>query len=176
MHEEETWPFVRVRCLASCAGPAEPLWWHTEVEAPSLVDQTVKNPPAMWETWVWSLAREDPLEKEMATRSSPLAWRIPMDRGAWRVTVHGTAESDTAQRTRHRTSIQPFFPYLVTATESQSSCQPPWGSKGSLPDCHVCQLFIAFSRVGWFEKTFPDNSPSFLFLHLFLLSHSGANS
>jgi hypothetical protein len=37
----------------------------------------VRNLPAMWETWVRSLGREDPLEKEMATHSSILAWRIP---------------------------------------------------------------------------------------------------
>ena len=43
----------------------------------SLVAQTVKCLPAMWETWVCSLGREDPLEKEMATHSSTLAWRIP---------------------------------------------------------------------------------------------------
>ena len=39
--------------------------------------QEVKNPPAIQETWVWSLGREDPLEKGMATHSSNLAWRIP---------------------------------------------------------------------------------------------------
>ena len=39
--------------------------------------QTVKNPPAMQETWVPSLGREDPLEKGMATHSNVLAWRIP---------------------------------------------------------------------------------------------------
>ena len=38
---------------------------------------------------------EDPLEKEMATHFSILAWRIPMDRGAWRARVHGVTESDT---------------------------------------------------------------------------------
>ena len=43
----------------------------------SLVAQTVKQLPAMQETWVQSLGREDPLEKEMATHSSILAWRIP---------------------------------------------------------------------------------------------------
>ena len=46
-------------------------------------------------TWVGSLGREDPLEKEMATHSSILAWRIPMDRGAWWATVHGVAKSRT---------------------------------------------------------------------------------
>ena len=43
----------------------------------SLVAQMVKNLPAVQETWVQSLGWEDPLEKEMATRSSILAWRIP---------------------------------------------------------------------------------------------------
>ena len=42
-----------------------------------LVAQTVKNPPAMWETWVRSLGWEDPLEEGIATHSSILAWRIP---------------------------------------------------------------------------------------------------
>ena len=41
-----------------------------------LVAQLVKNPLAMWETWVWSLGWEDPLEKGTATHSSILAWRI----------------------------------------------------------------------------------------------------
>ena len=43
----------------------------------------------MQETWVQSLGQEDPLEKGMATHSSILAWRIPMDKGAWWATVHG---------------------------------------------------------------------------------------
>ena len=51
----------------------------------------VKNLPALWETQVQSLSQEDPLEKEMATDSSMLAWRIP-----W--TVHGVAESDTTEQ------------------------------------------------------------------------------
>ena len=45
--------------------------------SPSLVAQRVKHLPAVWETWVQSLRREDPLEKEMATHSSTLAWKIP---------------------------------------------------------------------------------------------------
>ena len=43
----------------------------------SLVAQRLKRLPAMQETWVWSLGREDALEKEMATHSSIPAWRIP---------------------------------------------------------------------------------------------------
>ena len=55
---------------------------HKFVEAPnyqgaSLVAQTVKNPPAMRETWVQSLGWEDPLKEGMATHSSILAWKIP---------------------------------------------------------------------------------------------------
>ena len=47
------------------------------VTGSSLVAQLVKNPPAMWETWIPSLGQEDPLEKGKATHSSILAWRIP---------------------------------------------------------------------------------------------------
>ena len=57
--------------------------------------QTVKNLPAMQETWGQSLGWEDPLEKGMATHSSILAWRIPMDRGACWATVHGVAKTQT---------------------------------------------------------------------------------
>jgi len=55
----------------------------------------VKNLSAMWETWVQSLGCEYPLEEGMATQSSILAWRIPMDRGGWQATVHGVTESWT---------------------------------------------------------------------------------
>ena len=55
----------------------------------SLVAQVVKNPPAMPETWVRSLGWKDPLEEGMATHSSILAWRIPMDKGVWRAVVQG---------------------------------------------------------------------------------------
>ena len=60
-----------------------------------LVAQVVKNPSAMRETWVRSLGWEDPLEEGMATHSSILAWRIPLDRGTWWATVHGVAKSQT---------------------------------------------------------------------------------
>ena len=61
----------------------------------SLVAQKVKNLPAMQETQVQSLCLEDPLEKEKATHSSILSWRIPMDRGAWWATLCGVAKSRT---------------------------------------------------------------------------------
>ena len=67
----------------------------------SLVAQMVKNPPAMRETWVRSLGREDPLKEGMATHSSILAWRIPTDRGAWWATVYGVSKRHNIHRHTH---------------------------------------------------------------------------
>ena len=64
----------------------------------SLVAQLVKNPPAMRETWVPSLGREDPLEKGKATHSSILAWRIP-----W------TVQSIGSQRVGHDWATSTFI-------------------------------------------------------------------
>ena len=47
------------------------------------------------ETWVLSLGQEDPLEEEMATHSSILAWKNPMDQGAWQAVADGVTELDT---------------------------------------------------------------------------------
>ena len=78
----------------------------------SLVAQTVKRLPAMWETWVRSLSQEDSLEKEMATHSSILAWKIP-----WMEPVGyspwGRKESDTNEQL-HFTSLQSIFKQRVT--------------------------------------------------------------
>ena len=63
-----------------------------------MAQQWVKNLPAVLETWVQSLGQEDPLEEGMTTHTSILAWRIPMDRGAWRGAVHGVTESDMTER------------------------------------------------------------------------------
>ena len=60
----------------------------------SLVAQSVKNLPAMQDTWVRFLGREDPLEKEMATHSSILAWRIPWTEEPGRLQSVGSQESD----------------------------------------------------------------------------------
>ena len=61
----------------------------------SLVAQTVKRLPTMWETWIQSLGQEDPLEKEMATHSSTLAWKIP-----W-TEEPGTLQSMESERVGH---------------------------------------------------------------------------
>ena len=57
--------------------------------------QMAKNLPVMQETWVQPLGWEDPLEEGMATDSSILAWRMPMDKGAWWAKVHGVTKSET---------------------------------------------------------------------------------
>ena len=64
----------------------------------SLVVQRLKHLPAMWETWVQSLGREDPLEKEMATHSSILAWRILWTEELGGLQSMGRKESDTTER------------------------------------------------------------------------------
>ena len=61
----------------------------------SLVAQSEKKPPVMWETCVQSLGWEDTLEEGMAAHSSILAWGIPMDRGEGLVAVHGVTKSQT---------------------------------------------------------------------------------
>ena len=61
----------------------------------SLVAQLVENLPAMQETWVQSLGWEDPLEKEMATCSSILAWRIPRAEEPGRLQSMGSQKLDT---------------------------------------------------------------------------------
>ena len=59
---------------------------------------SVENLPAVRETWVRTLGQEDPLEEGMATHSSTLTRRIPVDREAWRATVHGVSESQTERQ------------------------------------------------------------------------------
>ena len=70
---------------------------------PSLVAQTVKPLSTMWETWVRSLGREDPLEKEMATHSSILAWKIP-----W-TEEPGRLHSMGSQRVEHNWATSLFL-------------------------------------------------------------------
>ena len=94
-----------------CAGPdldhIRSSWGptaHLKVGPSAVVKQTgytspmaqmVKHLRAVQKTQVQSLGQEDPLEKEMATHSSILAWKIPMDGGTQRATVHGVAKSRT---------------------------------------------------------------------------------
>ena len=77
--------------------------------------QTVKRLPTMWETWVQSLGREDPLEKEMANHSSTLAWKIP-----W-TEEPGRLQSMGSQRVGHyrATSLSLF---TTSASENIITC------------------------------------------------------
>ena len=70
----------------------------------SLVAQTVKRLlySAMWETWVRSLGWEDPLEKEMGTHSSILAWRIPWQRSLVGCGARGCKELDITELLSHK--------------------------------------------------------------------------
>ena len=61
--------------------------------------QMVKNPPAVWETWVGSLGWEDPLEEGMATHSSILAWRTPWTKEPGRLRSIGWQELDMTETT-----------------------------------------------------------------------------
>ena len=79
----------------------------------SLVAQLVKNPPAMQETWVWSLSREDPLEKGKVTHSSILAWRIPWT-SPW-----GSKESGTTERL----SLHLWMPVVCACDKPTWDCE-----------------------------------------------------
>ena len=80
--KEERWTFCSLHITPPPFPSASPHLFLVKVA------QTVKNPPAMQDTWVWFLGWEDPLKKGKATHSSIVAWRIP-----W--TIHGVAKSQT---------------------------------------------------------------------------------
>ena len=60
----------------------------------------------MQETWIGSLGWENSLEEGIATHSNILAWRVPMDRGAWRATVLGVTKSQTRLSTAQHMALQ----------------------------------------------------------------------
>ena len=105
---------------------------------PFLVAQMVKNLPAMWETQVWSLGGEDPLEEGMTTHSGILAWRIP-----W-TEEPGGLQSTGSQRVRHDqgTNIHiwslcsrhwPLHPCLLMWLEILHFTQPSFTRLSFLP-------------------------------------------
>ena len=75
----------------------------------SLVAQTVMGLPLMQETWVQFLGQNDPLEKEMATHSSILAWKIP-----W-MEEHGRLQSMGSPRVRHKSATSPSSFFITEA-------------------------------------------------------------
>ena len=70
------------------------VYYKDQAWGASLMTQLVKNLPAMQETWVWFLGQEDPLEKEIATHSSILAWRIPWTEEPGRLQTMESQELD----------------------------------------------------------------------------------
>jgi len=73
------------------------------------VAQIVKNPPAMQENWAPSLGGEDPLEKEMATHSNILVWRIPWTGNLVIYTPWGHKESDMIEQLTLSLSFSPYL-------------------------------------------------------------------
>ena len=100
----------------------------------SLVAQRLKRLLAMWETWVQSLGREDPLEKEMATHSRILAWRIPGTEEPGGLLSMGCTESDTTERL----SLPSIFCYPV---HGALSCENLW----RVINTKICLFAIFFS-------------------------------
>ena len=76
----------------------------------------VKNPPAVWETWVQSLGWEDPLKEGMETHSSILALEHPMDRGVWQATVHRVTQS--RKQLKRMSTIPHIHPVIMYGCES----------------------------------------------------------
>ena len=129
--------FDKRRCASSILGTPFYFAWA------SLVAQRVKCPLAMRETWVRSLDREDPLEKEMATHSSTLAWKIPwtekpgrlQSMGSQRVghdgaTKHTHACEESGSESRSVVSDSLWPPRTIQAMEF---CRPEYLSGGAFP-------------------------------------------
>ena len=89
--------------------------------------QRLKRLPAMWETWVQSLGQEDTLEKEMATHSSILAWRIPWTEELGGLQSTGRKELDMTERLHFLSSLLKATLRAVTVWRGPwlTLC-PPW--------------------------------------------------
>ena len=91
----------------------------------SLVVQRLKRLPAMWKTWVRSLGREDPLEKEMSTHSSILAWRIPWMEELGGLQSTGHKESDMTERLHFHFHFPMYTSFLEIFFQQNSRPQFP---------------------------------------------------
>ena len=130
----------------------------------SLVAQVVKNLPAIQETWVLSLAWEDPLEEGMATHSSILAWRTPMDRGACQASPQrGRVRHDWT--TKHSTAHVKIFRHagIYTYDTPVCTCNNP---------LYMLLHILLFSLSGLYEESSKHyiNSCCVYWLHYYPLS------
>ena len=110
-----------VRWVGDAIQPSHPLGclnWALILHQGFPGGTAVKNLPAMQETRVWSLGREDPLEKEMATHSNSLAWRIPWTEEPGGYSPWGCKQSDTTEWLNNSSNRAPH------------SCQKALSSKG----------------------------------------------
>ena len=106
--------------------PGEGIGYQLHYSWASLVAQLVKNLPAVWETWVWSLGWEGPLEKGKATHSSILAWRIPstiQSMGSQRVGHDWVTLTFTYQ---HRQELSNLLFSLVQSLSCVQLLATPW--------------------------------------------------
>ena len=121
--------------------------------------QRLKRLPAMWETWARSLSQENPLEKEMATHSSILAWRIPWMEELGGLQSTGRKELDTTSLSLSLLTSSPLLqvlspgslsvqrkwissvgPFLLSAFKVHSDCASPPSSL--FPYMRMCALFF----------------------------------
>ena len=121
------WPGTIVIICMSCFITGDPS------KEPFLVAQMVKNLPAVWETWVWSLGWEETLEEGVATHPSIPTWRIPMNRGAWQLTVH---EVRNTELTRHHQleelrKGQKETPHVLSNSQNPPCWNLSWLSRAS---------------------------------------------
>ena len=104
-------PYCSILCIShkleSWSNPGSIVLARLFHKFASLISQLVKNPPAMWETLVQYPGREDPLEKEMATHSGTLTWKIP-----WMEESDGL-QSMGLQRVGHDWATSPLFLNIV---------------------------------------------------------------
>ena len=102
--------------------------WKAPGKTAFLLAQTVKNPPAMWETWVQSLGWEDPLEEGMATQSSILAWRIPQTEEPGGLQSLGSQRYFPGKMPSHASSRWPPRLYIVAGNDYHYSTDKQlWG-------------------------------------------------
>ena len=149
-----------------------------EVNWTSLVAQMIKNLPAMQDTWVWSLSREDPLEQDMATHSSILTWRIPwteepgrlLSMGAQRIgddwmtnTISLSLQKQTISNSNLLTCTVIIFSYycicllLIYFSDQAKFSKYALGSS----DHHSLSLFLVFTMCSNL-LTFISNSRDFV--------------
>ena len=125
----------------------------------SLVVQLVKNLPAMWETWVWSQGWEDPLEKETATHSSTLTWRIPWTEEQDRL------QSMESQRVGHDCATNFHFSQLLLQVSEDKEGE-------ELPEETHHGTLLIWLHSCLFLGLFSHNILTKEMEWLFLLSHS----